>query len=78
MLPVDGYAGHTRLIAPDRIGSAIQFDPCWAHARRRLIEITRTGPAPIAEEGVALILELYAVEADIRGRNPAARLDDWL
>ncbi len=61
-------------------------------ARRKLIEITRTGPAPIAEEGVALIRDLYAIEADIRGSDPAARLaireqrftpilahiDDWL
>ena len=65
---------------------------CRAHARRKLIEITRTGPAPIAEEGVALIRDLYAIEAEIRGSDPVtrlsvrqdrsapilARLDDWL
>lgn len=92
ILQVDGYAGYNRLIAPDRIGTGIQLAYCWAHARRKLIEITRTGPAPIAEKGVALIRELYAIEADIRGRNAAARLaarqgrsvpilarlDDWL
>jgi hypothetical protein len=92
ILQVDGYAGYNRLIAPDRIGPDIQLAYCWAHARRKLIEITRTGPAPIAEEGVGLIRELYAIEADIRGRNAAARLaarqdrsapvlarlDDWL
>lgn len=44
------------------------------HARRKLIEITRNGSAPIAEEGVALIRELYAIEADIRGSAPATRL----
>jgi hypothetical protein len=38
------------------------------------VEITRTGPAPIAEEGVKRIGELYRIEADIRGLNPAARL----
>ena len=57
-----------------------------------MIEITRTGPAPIAEGGVAVIRDLYAIEADIRGSEPAnrlgarqertvpilARLDDWL
>lgn len=73
ILQVDGYAGYNRLIAPDRIGPDIQLAHCWAHARRKLIEITRTGPAPIAEEGVTLIRDLYAIEADIRGSDPAAR-----
>ncbi|MBB1499794.1 IS66 family insertion sequence element accessory protein TnpB [Paracoccus sp. MC1862] len=60
---------------------------------RKLIEITRTGPAPIAEEGVDLIRDLYRIEADIRGSDPTtarliarqdrsapilARIDDWL
>lgn len=40
----------------------------------RLIESTRTGPAPIAEDGVALIRDLHAIEAEIRGSDPAARL----
>jgi hypothetical protein len=92
ILQVDGYAGYNRLIAPDRVGPGIQLAYCWAHARRKLIEITRTGPAPIAEQGVALIRDLYAIEADIRGNNHTARLaareersvpilarlDDWL
>ncbi len=92
ILQVDGYAGYNRLIAADRIGPCIQLAYCWAHARRKLIEITRSGPAPIAEDGVALIRELYAIEAEIRGTAPAtrlairqdrsapilARLDDWL
>ena len=92
ILQVDGYAGYNRLIAPDRVGRGIQLAYCWAHARRKLIEITRTGPAPIAEQGVALIRDLYAIEADIRGNDHAtrlaareeisapilARLDDWL
>jgi hypothetical protein len=92
ILQVDGYAGYNRLIAPGRTGPGIQLAYCWAHARRKLIEITRTGPAPIAEEGVVLIRDLYAIEAEIRGREPAtrlaerqersapilARIDDWL
>lgn len=74
VLQVDGYAGYNRLIAPDRVGPGIHLAYCWAHARRKLIEITRTGPAPIAEEGVALIRELYRIEAEIRGLPPVARL----
>jgi transposase len=89
---MDGYAGYNRLIAPDRIGPGIQLAYCWAHARRKLIEITRTGPAPIAEEGVNLIRELYIIEAEIKGADAdsrlatrrersapiLARIDDWL
>jgi transposase len=76
VLQVDVYAGYNRLIAPDRVGPDIQLAHCWAHARRKLIEITRTGPAPIAEEGVALIRDLYAIEAQIRGSDPAPP-PDW-
>ena len=75
ILQVDGYAGYNRLIAADRVGPNIQLAYCWAHARRKLIEITRTGTAPIAEEGVDLIRHLYAIEADIRGKDPLARRD---
>lgn len=75
ILQVDGYAGYNLLLAPEWIGPAIQLAHCWAHARRKLIEITRTCPAPIAEEGVALIRTLYAIEAEIRGCDSAARLD---
>lgn len=74
ILQVDGYAGYNRLVSPGRVGAGIQLAYCWAHARRKLIDITRTGPAPIAEEGVRLIRELYAIEADIRGFGPAGRL----
>src|SRR5690606_6618562 len=74
ILQIDGYAGYNRLIAPGRIGPDIQLAHCWAHARRKLIEITRTGPAPIAEEGVTLIRDLYAIEAEIRGSTSATRL----
>jgi len=92
ILQVDGYAGYNRLIAPERTGPGIQLAYCWAHARRKLIEITRTGPAPIAEEGVSLIRQLYAIETEIKGTDAVSRLvarqersaqiltrlDDWL
>lgn len=37
------------------------------------MKITRTGSAPIAEEDVRLIRELYAIEAEIRGIDPDDR-----
>lgn len=74
ILQVDGYAGYNRLIAPGRVGADIRLAYCRAHARRKLIDITRAGTAPIAEEGVRLIRELYAIQADIRGIAPDGRL----
>ena len=74
VLQVDGYAGYNRLISPDRSGPDIRLAYCWAHARRKLVEITRTGSAPIAEDGVKRIAELYRIEADLRGLAPEARL----
>jgi hypothetical protein len=52
VLQVNGYAGYNRLIAPDLVGANIGLAYCWAHARRKLVEITRNGTAPIAEDGV--------------------------
>lgn len=80
------------------LGLAFTYSPgsqlayCWGHPRRKLIEITRTGPAPIAEEAASLIRQLYIIEADMRGNDHTARLaareersvpilarlDDWL
>lgn len=74
VLQVDGYAGYNRLIAPDRVGPNIQLAYCWAHARRKLIEITRNGSAPIAQEGVRRIGALYQIEAELRGHDPHTRL----
>lgn len=59
ILQVDGYAGYNRVIAPDRVGPNIQLAYCWAHARRKLVEISRNGSAPITEEGVRRIGELF-------------------
>ncbi|MGO7486730.1 IS66 family transposase [Rhizobium ruizarguesonis] len=73
VLQVDGYAGYNRLIAPDRVGPDIRLAYCWAHARRKLVEITRTGSAPIAEEGVRRIGELYRIEAELRGLSAETR-----
>ncbi|AUW47482.1 hypothetical protein CUJ84_pRLN3000360 (plasmid) [Rhizobium leguminosarum] len=62
---------------PDRKGPcpscAIRLAYCWAHARRKLAEITRTGSAPVAEDAVKRIGELYRVEAELRS-SPDVRL----
>ena len=72
VLQVDGYAGYNRLLKRAERDVALAY--CWAHARRKLHEVAKNSTAPIAEEGLRRIAGLYRIEADIRGQNPAARL----
>jgi transposase len=46
----------------------------YHHARRKLVEITHNGSAPIAEDGVKRIGELYRIEAELRGLDQETRL----
>ena len=71
-LQVDGYAGYNRLLK--RQEGAIRLAHCWAHARRKLFDVAKSGTTtPIADEGIAQIQALYRVEKETRGQNPAAR-----
>jgi len=68
---VDGYAGYRALALKNRVQLAF----CWSHVRRRFYELAAAGPAPIAAQALEHIGALYAVEKDIRGRNPDERRD---
>jgi transposase len=41
--------------------------------RRRSCELAAAGPAPTAAKALECIAELYAIEAEIRGRDVAMR-----
>ena len=69
VLQVDGYAGYRALAQRNSVRLAF----CWSHVRRRFYELAAAGPAPIAAQALERIGELYAVEKDIRGRNPDER-----
>ena len=72
VLQVDGYCGFKSLLAgrpPDQIKLAF----CWAHCRRGFYEIHRSTGSPLAEEALRRIGELYAIEAEIRGRPAEER-----
>ena len=71
VLQVDGYAGYRALAEKGDVRLAF----CWAHVRRRFYELAAAGPAPIASEALQRIAELYAIEAEIRGRDADARRD---
>ena len=72
-LQVDGYAGYNRLLK--RPAQDVQLAYCWAHARRKLHEVSQSGTTPIADEGLKQIAKLYRIEKDIRGKSPEARLE---
>ena len=73
VLQVDGYTGYNRV--KDRHDNApIELAYCWAHARRKLFELTINNVAPIAEDGVKQIKAFYRIEAHIRGMSADERL----
>ena len=69
VVQVDGYAGYRALALKNSVRLAF----CWSHVRRRFYELAAAGPAPIAAQALERIGALYAVEKDIRGRNPEER-----
>ena len=73
ILQVDGYAGYNRVLDL-RDNAPIQLAYCWAHARRKLYDLTHNNVAPIAEEGLKQIAALYRIEKQIRGQSADDRL----
>ena len=69
VLQVDGYAGYRALAERGDVRLAF----CWAHVRRRFFELSASDASPIATEALQRIAQLYAIEKDIRGRNPEER-----
>ena len=69
VLQVDGYAGYRALAESGQVQLAF----CWSHVRRPFYEIAASGDAPIATEALKRIAELYAIEAEIRGRSADKR-----
>lgn len=73
ILQVDGYAGYNRVLDP-RDNAPIELAYCWAHARRKLYDLTHNNVAPIAEDGLKQIAALYRIEKQIRGQSAEERL----
>lgn len=70
-LQSDGYSAYLVVAnAPEVIGHA----GCWAHVRRKFVEAASGRNASAAQQMVALIGELYAVERRIRDAEPEQRL----
>src|SRR3954449_2789627 len=72
VLQVDGYAGFKGLLE-NRPPGEVRLAFCWAHCRRRFYEFHQATGSPLAEEALRRIGELYAIEAEIRGRPAEER-----
>jgi len=71
VLQTDGYAGFAGLVGQ---AGAEKLAFCWAHARRKFHDIHVATPSPLTGEALRRIADLYAIEADIRGRTADQRL----
>ena len=69
-LHADAFAGYEALYRSNgQHPPRITHVACMAHARRKLFEVFETTKSSIAEEALRRIQELYAIEADIKGRT---------
>jgi hypothetical protein len=64
VLQADGYAGFSKIYDGGRVLEAA----CWAHVRRKFVDLHELHKSPVAAEAIDRIGGLYAVEKDIRGR----------
>lgn len=73
ILQVDGYAAYKELVRMRASTAPIELAYCWAHLRRRFYEIAAGGNAPLAEDALRQIANLYKIEQDIRGHDATVR-----
>jgi transposase len=73
ILQCDGYAGYRKLAgAPHANG--LRLAGCWAHLRRRFFDLYANGESVVATATVEQMKQLWAVEDEVRGQPPQARL----
>jgi len=73
LLQSDGYVGYTSwLNKPEhhKEKAAITHAACWAHARRKFVEVPGH---PVADKIVKLIAKLYQIESKLREENSTDR-----
>lgn len=74
VLQVDGYSGYNRLVRADREGGPLTLAYCWAHVRRKYLDVYKATKSTKAQEIVCLINEMYKSEARLKGQPAEARL----
>jgi transposase len=77
-LHADAYGGFEKLYErhdPETGKPLLVEVACWAHARRYLYDVHVATGSEAAEEALRRIAELFAIEAEIKGRKPDQRRD---
>jgi transposase len=67
-LVCDDFAGYKA-----GFGQGITEIACWAHARRKFHELHESGKSTVAAQALAIIGQLYAIEADAKELTPQER-----
>jgi transposase len=73
ILQCDGYSGYRKL-AGVKHANGLRLAGCWAHLRRRFFDLHANGESLVASATVEQMKMLWAVEDDVRGQSPEARL----
>lgn len=71
ILQVDGYAAYKTHARKARREVVLAF--CFAHARRRFVKVHKTTGSSFAAGVIETLIEVYAIEARIRGRSAQER-----
>ncbi len=69
ILQADAYGGYSKLYESGRVTEAA----CWAHARRKFVDLHELHKSPVAAQALDRIGALYAIEQEIRGKPPDER-----
>lgn len=72
-LMADGHPVYDVLADPKQTAKPWTIAYCWTHWRRRFVTFSQNTPSSICEEMVKRIASLYAIEKEIRGRDPETR-----
>ncbi|MEP2679648.1 MAG: IS66 family transposase, partial [Shimia thalassica] len=72
-LQVDGYAGYNRLTRDSRDGGPLILAYCWAHVRRKFLDVHKATKSDKAHQVFMLINDIYAIEHDLRGQPADVR-----
>ncbi len=64
ILQADGYAGFSKIYD----GGCVTEAACWAHVRRKFVDLHELHQSPVAAQALERIGALYAIEQEIWGR----------
>ena len=72
ILQVDAWQAYDQFGQEEGANVGVRKSYCWAHLRRKFIDAG--GDAPVAQDALQRIAEIYRIEKEIRGRHAEERL----